>query len=91
MLKSSRRALFSIWAAFLVLGGQLIGMGCALAADAQPVNTTRKLRIAAIYFVHETVTFLPYDTTREDFIYEGSPARGEALLGSDPKERSADS
>ncbi|WP_425293374.1 M81 family metallopeptidase, partial [Hydrocarboniphaga effusa] len=43
------------------------------------------MRIAAIYFVHETVTFLPYDTTLEDFIYEGSPARGEALLSSDPQ------
>ncbi|WP_043112479.1 M81 family metallopeptidase [Solimonas flava] len=43
------------------------------------------MRIAVIYFVHETVTFLPYDTTLDDFIYEGSPARGEALLGSDPR------
>lgn len=31
-------------------------------------------------FSHETVTFLKYDTTIDDFTYEGSPARGEALL-----------
>ncbi|MEC9356437.1 MAG: M81 family metallopeptidase, partial [Pseudomonadota bacterium] len=31
-------------------------------------------------FMHETVTFLPFDTVTEDFIYEGSPARGDALL-----------
>ena len=56
----------------------------AYAAD-KPVNTSKPARIAVIYFVHETVTFLPYDTKLEDFLYEGSPARGEALLGSDPK------
>jgi microcystin degradation protein MlrC len=43
------------------------------------------IRIAVLNFVHETVTFLPNDTTRDDFIYKGSPARGEALLGWDPK------
>jgi microcystin degradation protein MlrC len=43
---------------------------------------TRPVRIAVLQFMHETVTFLPYETTTEDFIYEGSPARGEALLGS---------
>ena len=42
----------------------------------------RPIRIAVLKFEHETVTFLPYDTTTEDFIYEGSPARGEALLSS---------
>src|ERR1700761_2764898 len=45
---------------------------------------TKPIRIAVMHFVHETVTFLPYDTTTDDFIYEGSPARGEALLGSQP-------
>lgn len=43
------------------------------------------MRIAVINFMHETVTFLPNDTTLEDFVYEGSPAAGEALLASDPK------
>ena len=43
------------------------------------------IRIAVLQFSHETVTFLPNDTTRDDFIYPGSPATGEALLGSGPK------
>lgn len=45
----------------------------------------RPIRIAVLYFAHETVTFLKNDTTLDDFIYEGSPAKGEALLGHDPK------
>lgn len=44
----------------------------------------RPLRIAVLKFSHETVTFLPYDTTAADFTYEGSPAKGEALLGAEP-------
>jgi microcystin degradation protein MlrC len=61
--------------------------GAVQAAERKPglTSATKPLRIAVIYFVHETVTFLPYDTTLDDFIYEGSPARGEALLGSDPR------
>ncbi|MCQ4162455.1 M81 family metallopeptidase [Roseomonas sp. GC11] len=43
------------------------------------------MRIAVLQFSHETVTFLPYDTTREDFCYPGSPVGGEALLATDPK------
>jgi microcystin degradation protein MlrC len=43
------------------------------------------VRIAVLHFSHETVTFLQNDTTLEDFIYPGSPAKGEALLNSDPK------
>ncbi len=43
------------------------------------------IRIAVLHFSHETVTFLKNDTTLEDFIYPGSPARGDALLGFDPK------
>ncbi|EFH12498.1 M81 family metallopeptidase [Teichococcus cervicalis] len=43
------------------------------------------MRIAVLQFSHETVTFLPYDTTREDFIYPGSPVGGEALLATDAK------
>jgi len=43
------------------------------------------LKIAVLHFVHETVTFLSNETTLDDFIYEGSPAKGEALLSIDPK------
>ena len=43
------------------------------------------IRIAVLHFSHETVTFLKNDTTRQDFIYPGSPAKGEALLRTDPK------
>jgi microcystin degradation protein MlrC len=43
------------------------------------------IRIAVLHFSHETVTFLNNDTTLDDFIYPGSPAKGEALLGSYPK------
>ncbi|HLZ04396.1 MAG TPA: M81 family metallopeptidase [Bradyrhizobium sp.] len=44
-----------------------------------------KIRIAVLHFAHETVTFLKNDTTLSDFIYPGSPARGEALLKAYPK------
>ena len=40
------------------------------------------MRIAVLHFSHETVTFLPNDTTLEDF---GAPLAGEALLQSEPK------
>ena len=43
------------------------------------------IRIAVVHFSHETVTFLPNDTTLADFIYPGSPASGEALLTCDPR------
>src|SRR5215831_2117311 len=43
------------------------------------------IRIAVLHFAHETVTFLSNDTTLDDFIYKGSPAKGEALLAHDPK------
>src|SRR5207344_955293 len=46
---------------------------------------TEAIRIAVVNFVHETVTFLPNDTTLDDFVHDGSPARGEALLGAYPK------
>jgi len=45
----------------------------------------RPIRIAVLHFCHETVTFLKNDTTRADFLYEGSPARGEEMLGWDHK------
>ncbi len=41
---------------------------------------TQPIRIAVLNFAHETVTFLPNDTTLDDFVYDGSPAKGEALL-----------
>ena len=47
--------------------------------------TKPAIRIAVLHFAHETVTFLNNDTTLDDFIYPGSPARGEALLGAYPK------
>ena len=47
--------------------------------------TAKPIRIAVLKFSHETVTFLPYDTTIADFTFEGSPARGEALLGAEPR------
>ena len=40
----------------------------------------KPIRIAVLKFEHETVTFLPSETTVEDFVYPGSPAKGEALL-----------
>jgi microcystin degradation protein MlrC len=46
---------------------------------------TRSIRIAVLNFAHETLTFLPSDTTLADFVYEGSPARGEALLAWEPR------
>ena len=46
--------------------------------------TNQPIRIAVLKFSHETVTFLPYDTTRADFTYAGSPARGAALLAAEP-------
>ena len=35
-----------------------------------------QIRIAALHFARETVTFPRNDTTLDDFIYPGSPARG---------------
>lgn len=46
---------------------------------------TKAIRIAVLHFSHETVTFLPNDTTLADFTYPGSPASGEALLAADPR------
>src|SRR5262247_3562325 len=43
------------------------------------------IRVAVLMFSHETVTFLQNNTTLQDFIYDGSPAKGEALLGVDPR------
>src|SRR5215813_3107099 len=46
---------------------------------------TQNIRIAVLFFAHETVTFLKNDTALSDFIYPGSPAKGEALLKAYPK------
>ncbi|HSH99843.1 MAG TPA: M81 family metallopeptidase [Reyranella sp.] len=46
---------------------------------------TQPTRIAVLNFAHETVTFLPNDTTLDDFIHGDSPAGGEALLGWAPR------
>src|SRR6266849_556335 len=51
----------------------------------QAVMSEASMRIGVLHFSHETVTFLKNDTTLEDFIYPGSPAKGEALLKFDPK------
>jgi microcystin degradation protein MlrC len=57
----------------------------AQTATAQRGSTaTKPVRIAVLTFSHETVSYLPFDTVTDDFIYEGSPARGEALLASSP-------
>jgi microcystin degradation protein MlrC len=45
----------------------------------------KPIRIAVLHFSHETVTFLKNDTTTDDFIYVGSPAKGEEMLGWDRK------
>src|SRR5947199_2092564 len=46
---------------------------------------TEAIRVAVLNFVHETVTFLPNDTTLDDFVHDGSPAGGEALLAWGPR------
>src|SRR5256712_13863484 len=46
---------------------------------------TEAIRIAVLNFVHETVTFLPNDTTLDDFVHDVSPARGETLLAWEPR------
>jgi microcystin degradation protein MlrC len=63
----------------------LVLMPMGVHAQSTKASTTKPIRIAVLRFAHETVTFLPYDTTTEDFTYEGSPARGEALLSSAPR------
>jgi microcystin degradation protein MlrC len=68
----------------LCLSVMFILTAAPAAVSAQAV-TQKPVRIAVLQFVHETVTFLPFDTELEDFIYEGSPARGEALLTSAPR------
>jgi hypothetical protein len=54
-------------------------------ARKKPPVSRKPIRIAVLHFSHETVTFLKNDTTLADFIYPGSPAKGEALLAHDRK------
>lgn len=49
------------------------------------MDLEKKIRVAVLHFMHETVTFLSNDTTLADFVYEGSPARGEDLLTGDTR------
>jgi len=77
-----RRALLSLCSVLLLAFTATVH--AQKAPTQRAASTSKPIRIAAIYFMHETVTFLPYDTELSDFIYEGSPARGEALLNSDP-------
>ena len=81
-MKLPRRTLLTMLC-LAVVGLSPWGFG-AQAADKR-INATKPVRIAVMKFSHETVTFLPYDTTTDDFIFEGSPARGEALLSSSPQ------
>lgn len=60
-------------------------LACALPGRVHATGGVKPIRIAVLTFTHETVTFLKFDTTIDDFTYEGSPARGEALLKSDPR------
>jgi len=74
----SRRLLF-------VLLALVIAPWSGAAFSAPKSSANKPVRIAVLKFSHETVTFLPYPTTTDDFIYEGSPARGDALLDSAPE------
>src|SRR6185437_16854309 len=70
--------------------GRDIGRACACRRSLRPqvrprVKMDATIRIAVLHFAHETVTFLRNDTTLSDFIYPGSPAKGEALLKAYPK------
>ena len=44
------------------------------------MHPNQPVRIAVLHFAHETVTFLPNDTELDDFVFEGSPARGGPRL-----------
>ncbi len=55
----------------------LIGLFSALAA---PAAAQAKYRVAALTLVHESNVFLRNETTYEDFIFAGSPMRGQEVL-----------
>jgi microcystin degradation protein MlrC len=69
---------------FVSQGTIRLGGLCFKRKEQNPM-ARRPIRIAVLYFAHETVTFLSNDTTLDDFVYQGSPAKGEALLAHDPK------
>jgi len=75
--------------ALLALACAVGWAGCVLSPGGGPLRAEEggaeagAPRIAVMRLWHETVTFLPNETTLEDFVYPGSPARGEALLESD--------
>src|SRR5438132_9472031 len=58
---------------------------CSPAAPSASTALAEAIRLAVLNFVHETVTFLPNDTTLDDFVHDGSPARGDALLAWEPR------
>ena len=76
--------MFQRFTAVLALGAvallSSVQAQAATATSAKSGSAQKPLRIAVMRFEHETVTFLPFDTVKDDFIYEGSPARGDALL-----------
>ncbi len=80
-MKISRRKAIALAAAAPV--ATVAGAQTATSQRGTPV--TRPAKIAVLTFSHETVSYLKYDTVADDFLYEGSPARGEALLASSPE------
>src|SRR5687767_31411 len=58
---------------------------CSPAAPSASTALAEAIRIGVLNFVHETVTFLPNDTSLDDFVHDGSPASGEALLAWEPR------
>src|ERR1700748_2893428 len=62
-----------------------VGLRMSASASGCGESMPGKIRIAVLHFAHETVTFLKNDTTLSDFIYPGSPAKGEALLKAYPQ------
>ena len=85
-MKISRRGIFTLAMSVLAMlpFGAEAQQTAKKAASSSSGSNQKPIRIAVMQFSHETVTFLPYETTTNDFIYEGSPARGEALLESSP-------
>src|SRR6185437_3913141 len=84
------RCFFSIYSSHSAVGSQIWPSASItrFAICFLPGNVllmTQPIRIAVLNFAHETVTFLPNDTTLADFVYDGSPARGEALLSWEPR------
>lgn len=62
----------------------IAGYLCGFLGLATPLGAGEPPRIAVMQLRHETVTFLDNETTLQDFVYPGSPAKGEELLSSNP-------